>query len=222
MKIEELRGLVDISCVKTNNTMAELERMVEIAKKYQFCCCFAMPCYTEWLIEQLKDEPAIAVGGTTGFPSGADLSETKLFTAKRLIELGCDEIDMVINVQALKNGDYQKVKNDILPIRDAVGNRILKVIMEIAYLTPEEIRRACSICADCGVDFVKTGTGWAGKATTVEDIRLIRSYVGTSMRIKAAGGVRTLKTIEEMVDAGCSRFGISVQSIENIIAEIEK
>lgn len=220
MTIDELRGLVDLSCVRTETMMTELTSMVDMAKKYRFCCTFAMPCYTEWLIDQMKNDRDIMVGGTIGFPSGADLSETKLFTAKRLVEMGCDELDMVINVQALKNGDDRMVKNDILPIRDIAGKRTLKTILEVAYLTDDEIRRACRICADCGVDYVKTGTGWANKPATMEMVELIRGYVGNSMKIKVAGGVRSIKTIEEMTKAGVSRFGIGIRSMNGILAEM--
>ena len=220
MTINELKDLIDLSCVRTETTMAELESMVAMAKKYRFCCAFAMPCYTQWLLNQLKDDSDIMVGGTIGFPSGADMTETKIFTAQKLVEMGCDELDMVINVQALKNGDDKMVKNDILPIREIAGKRTLKTILEVAYLTDDEIRRACKICADCGVDYVKTGTGWASKPADMAVVNLIRSCVGKNMKIKVAGGVRSIKTIEEMVDAGVSRFGIGIRSMNGILAEM--
>ncbi len=219
MNIQELPRLIDLSCVKTDITMTDLNRMVELAKKYRFICCFAMPCYTEWLLGQLRGEDDIMIGGTVGFPSGADLTSTKAFTAQKLFEMGCDEIDMVINVSALKNGEYQKVADDIKAVYDNIGNKPLKVILEVTTLTDYEIRKGSEIAVANGAAFVKTGTGWCQKPTTVEHIRMIRDTIGTDARIKAAGGVRTLAQIEEMVDAGCSRFGIGIASTENILKE---
>lgn len=219
MNIHDLPKMIDLSCVKTDITMNELTRMVELAKQYQFICCFAMPFYTEWLIKQLENESGIMVGGTVGFPSGADLTSTKAFTAQKLFEMGCDEIDMVINVSALKNAEYQRVSDDINAVRERIGDKPLKVILEVTTLTDYEIRKGSELAVANGAAFVKTGTGWCQKPTTVEHIRLIRDTIGTDAKIKAAGGVRTLAQIEEMVDAGCSRFGIGLASTQKILKE---
>ncbi len=219
MNIQDLPRLIDLSCVQTAITMDDLNSMVELAKKYRFICCFAMPCYTEWLKKQLENESDIMVGGTVGFPSGADLTSAKALTAKELIGLGCDEIDMVINVSALKSRDYQKVTDDIKAVYEQVGNTPLKVILEVTTLTDYEICKGSELAVANGASFVKTGTGWCQKPTTVEHIRMIRNTIGNSAKIKAAGGVRTLAQIEEMVDAGCSRFGIGLASTQKILKE---
>lgn len=216
---QRIPRLIDLSCVKTEVTMTDLRDMVELAKKHRFICCFAMPCYTGWLLEQLREEPDILVGGTVGFPSGADMTETKAAAARRLARMGCGEIDMVMNVSALKSGDYALVEDDIRQVREAVGELPLKVILEVSYLNEEEIRRGSELAVRGGASYVKTGTGWAPKPTTVEHIRLIRSVVGDAAKIKAAGGVRTLRDIEEMGAAGCSRFGIGLRSARSILAE---
>ncbi len=217
--LKTLPRYIDLSCVRTDNTMEELKDMVYLAKKFGFCCCFAMPCYTEWLVDQLKDEKDIAVGGAVGFPSGADMTITKEQVAREFVRMGVDELDMVINVQALKNRDYETVKDDIKRIRDIAGEHILKCILEVTTLTETEIRKGSELVAACGADYVKTGTGWMPNPTTVEHIRLIHDTVGNAVKIKAAGGVRSLKTIEEMIDAGCSRFGIGVRSTKKILVE---
>lgn len=219
LNLKTLPRYIDLSCVKTDNTMEELQEMLYLARKFRFCCCFSMPCYTEWLVEQMKDEPDIAVGGAVGFPSGSDMSSTKEQTAREYVRMGVDELDMVINVQALKNRDYEMVKDDIKRIREIADKRILKCILEVTTLTDAEIQKGSELAALCGVDFVKTGTGWMTKPTTVEHIRLIHNAIGDAAKIKAAGGVRTLEDIEQMIEAGCSRFGISVRSTKKILVE---
>ena len=218
MNAHEIPRLIDLSCVRTQSDITELTKMVELAKAYRFICVFAMPSFTPWLAEQIKGESDILLGGTTGFPSGADTTETKVHTAKQLISMGCNEIDMVVNVSALKSGYYDMVRNDIRAVKEAIGDIPLKTILEVSLLTDDEIRRGSLIAVESGASFVKTGTGWHG-ATTVDHIRLIRETIGTSAKIKAAGGIRTLKMIEDMVEAGCSRFGIGVNSSISILQE---
>jgi len=218
MNVNDIPRLIDLSCVRTQSAMPELVKMVELAKKYRFICVFAMPCFTPWLAEQIKGESDILLGGTTGFPSGADTTETKVMTAKNLVSMGCDEIDMVINIGALKSGYDDVVRNDIRAVKEAIGDIPLKTILEVSLLTDDEIRRSSLLAVESGAAFVKTGTGWYG-ATTVDHIRLIRETIGTSARIKAAGGIRTVKMIEDMVEAGCSRFGIGVNSSIAILEE---
>ena len=213
--------MIDLSCVKTNVTMQELNEMVDLAKKYRFICCFAMPCFTPWLAEQIKDEKDILLGGTIGFPSGADLSSTKLAAERELLAMGCDEIDMVINVGALKSGMYDYVKEEIAAVVKTAEGIPVKSILEVAYLTDYEIQKASELAVSAGVTFVKTGTGWAPTPSTVEHVKLIKSVVGDAAYIKAAGGVKDLKTIREMVDAGCSRFGIGIKSVKSILQELE-
>ena len=219
MDLKVLPRMIDISCVKTDSTMEEMQRMVALAKKYKFICCFAMPYYSAWLVDQLKDAPDTIVGGTVGFPHGNDLTDIKVMSAKLQKQIGCSEIDMVQNVTALKNGDYDQVGKDIAAVKAAVGETPLKVILETSYLTDDEICRGAEIAVKNGAAFVKTGTGWGNRPTTVEQIKLIRATIGESARIKAAGGVRDLETVLAMIDAGCSRFGIGVNSSISILRE---
>lgn len=223
---EILQGIhrrVDISGVRTDVSLQELDKIVAAAKHYQFICAFAMPCFTQYLVDQLKDEPAIHVGATVGFPSGADTTSIKVASAKEQIAMGVDELDMVINVGAVKSGRYDLVENDIRAVVEAAdGKYPVKSILEICYLTDDEICRASEAAVRAGVTYVKTGTGWGNKPTTVETIKLIKSTIGDSALIKAAGGVRTLDTMLEMIDCGCDRFGIGLRSIMSIMKEVDQ
>ena len=213
---------VDISAVRTDATMEELESIIQACKRYRFVCAFAMPCFTEILIRGLAGEPDIAVGGAVGFPSGADTTSVKVQTAREMLALGCEELDMVINVGALKSGRKQWVTDDIRAVVEEAGEIPVKSILEIAYLTDDEIVLGAELAVSAGAKYVKTGTGWADKPTTVETIRLIKKTVGDSALIKAAGGIRTLDTMLEMMDAGCSRFGVGLRSILAIMREVDE
>lgn len=219
MDLKTLPRMIDLSCVKANSSFEEMQQMVEMAKKYKFICCFSMPYYTKWLIEQMKDAPDTFVGGTVGFPHGNELTMLKVEGAKYQKSLGCKEIDMVQNITALKHGDYQEVAADIAAVKAAIGETPLKVILEVSYLTDYEICKASEIAVASGASFVKTGTGWGPKPTTVEHIKLMKSAVGDSAQIKAAGGIRTMETMLEMIDAGCTRFGIGLSSSVNILRQ---
>ncbi|MCT4565681.1 MAG: deoxyribose-phosphate aldolase [Maledivibacter sp.] len=222
ISLADIASIIDISAVRTDVTLAEIEQMVLLAKQYRFICTFTMPCFTEKLIDMLKDEKDIMVGGVVGFPSGADTTSIKVATAKEMRMLGCNELDMVINVGALKSGKYDKVKDDIKAVVEAADGLPVKSILEIAYLTSDEIVRGSEIAVEAGVSYVKTGTGWGNKPTTVEIIKLIKRTIGDSAKIKAAGGIRNLDTVIEMMEAGCSRFGIGLNSAISIMNEANK
>lgn len=220
MDAKAIARMIDISAVKTESSINDINRMVHAAKHFQFVCAFSMPWYTKRLIELLSDEKDIMVGGTVGFPSGADTTSTKLAAAKEFLEMGVDEIDMVINVAALKSGFYDEVYNDVRAVVELAGKTPVKCILEIAYLADDEIRRGSEIAARAGVTFVKTGTGWGPKPTTVDTIKLIKSEIGDTAKIKAAGGVKDLKTLLEMEKAGASRFGIGINGAISIMKEV--
>lgn len=219
VSVEQIARMIDVSAVRTDATWEEVQAVAEACKKEKYICAFAMPSFTKSLVELLKDEKEIMVGGVVGFPSGADTTKVKIQTAKELMDMGVDELDMVINVGALKSRQYDLVKNDIRAIVETANGMPVKSILEIAYLTDDEIKRASLLAVEAGVTYVKTGTGWGPKPTAVETIRLIKNTIGDSARIKAAGGVRSLDTLMEMVDAGCSRFGVGLKSIEAIMED---
>lgn len=221
--LQSIHRRVDISGVRADVSMQELQKIAAAAKHYQFICAFALPCFTPYLIRLLRDEPDVHVGATIGFPSGAETSFLKVASAKEQIAMGVDELDMVINIGAAKSGRFDLVEQDIRAVVEAADGRYpVKSILEIAYLTDDEIRYASEAAVRAGVTYVKTGTGWADKPTTVETIRLIKSTIGDAARIKAAGGVRSLDTMLEMIDAGCDRFGIGLRSIMSIMKEVDR
>lgn len=219
--LQNIHRRVDISGVRGDVSLKEIDQIVAASKHYQFICAFALPAFTPYLIEKLKDEPAIHVGATVGFPSGGDTTAAKVFSAKEQIKMGVDEIDMVINVGAAKSGRFDLVEEDIRAVVEAAeGKYPVKSILEIAYLTDDEIRYASEAAVRAGVTYVKTGTGWGPKPTTVDTIKLIKATIGDAALIKAAGGVRTLDTMLEMIDAGCDRFGIGLRSILSIMKDV--
>lgn len=219
MDVKSIARMIDISSVKAESTLPEITRMVAVAKQFEFICAFAMPCFTKRLVEMLSDAPKIMVGGVVGFPSGADTTSVKIATAKEMMRAGVDELDMVINIGALKSGLYDEVYNDIHSVVETANGMPVKCILEIAHLTDDEIRKGSELAVRAGVTYVKTGTGWASKPTTVETIKIIKSEIGDSALIKAAGGVRDLKMLLSMVEAGASRFGIGINSAIAIMKE---
>jgi deoxyribose-phosphate aldolase len=136
-----------------------------------------------------------------------------------MVSAGCDEIDMVINVGFLKSGMFRETEEDVRAVVQAVSPLPVKVIIEIMYLNPEEVARACAICVESGAAFVKTGTGWADRGTTLEDVKLVKSLVGDQIKIKASGGIRNLATLIEFYHAGARRFGVNLKSGIEIVQE---
>ena len=219
MDVKILPRIIDLSCVKTDIVKTELEEMVKLAAERHFVCCFAMPYYTGWLCDQLKDYDDIAVGGAIGFPSGSVLTRQKVDEAKYFLSVGCKEFDMVMNISALKSKDYDEVQKDIMAVKEVVGDNLFKVIIEVPCLTDYEICKASEIVVKCGADYVKTGTGWQTSPTRLQHIKLIKSVVGNDAKIKAAGGIHSLNDIVEMNAAGCSRFGIGIRRAKLILKE---
>ena len=219
--LDNIHRMIDISAVRTDVTLDELDMIVNTAIENNLICAFAMPCFTSLLVEKLSEYKDILIGGVIGFPSGADTTEMKVNQVKEMINLGVDELDMVINVGAMKSGMFDLVHDDIKAVVDTAQGKPVKSILEICYLTDDEITRASEIAVKAGVTFVKTGTGWGNKPTTVETIKTIKKAIGDSAQIKAAGGVRDLETMEAMYDEGCTRFGIGLHTVIDIFNELE-
>lgn len=219
LDLSKIGRITDISTVRTDVTMQEVEQLIDIVKGFNCICASPMPAVTKYVIDKLSDTPDTVVTGVVSFPAGADTTSMKVFTAKEMISLGCKELDMVINVGALKSQQYDVVYDDIKAVVDAADGVPVKSILEICYLTDDEIKRGSELAVNAGVTFVKTGTGWGPKPTTVDTIRIIKQTIGDSAFIKAAGGVRDLDTMLAMVDAGCDRFGIGIRSSLNIFNE---
>lgn len=212
--------MIDISAVRADSTIEEIEQIMDATKKYPFICIFTMPSMIAKIKERVKALPKTGIGGIVGFPSGGETTESKLAEAQEMKELGCDEIDMVLNIGKLKSNMDKEVADEILAIRKVVSPTPLKVIMEVALLTDDEITRAAKIIRDCGASFVKTGTGWAG-ATTMHHIDVIKAAVGDTIPLKVAGGVRDLDSLLEMHSKGVSRFGIGFKSAIKVMEQCQ-
>jgi len=205
---KEIASLIDHTLLKANATEEEIIKLCEEAKEYGFASVCVNPVYVS-LCKQLLKGTNIKVCTVVGFPLGATTSNVKAFEAKEAIANGADEIDMVINIGALKSGNYQLVLDDIKAVREATRGKILKVIIETAYLTKEEKIKACELAKQAEADFVKTSTGFAPTGATVEDVALMKSVVGPKIGVKASGGIRTLEDALKMVKAGATRIGTS-------------
>jgi deoxyribose-phosphate aldolase len=216
---KDVAKMIDLSCVRTVSSQMDIEEMVEIARRYEFGQVSVLQCFIPYTKQLLKDSPHIHVIGNVSFPSGSDSTSLKVVQAKQMIAAGCDEIDMVMNIGKLRSGDLAEVEDDVRAVIETVHPLPVKVIIEIMCLTQLETQRACEICLRAGATFVKTGTGWAERGTTIEDVRLVRSIVGDHIKIKASGGIRDLDTLLEMYKAGARRFGVNLRSGINIVEE---
>ncbi|MBI9016806.1 MAG: deoxyribose-phosphate aldolase [Phycisphaerae bacterium] len=222
LTVNNIARMLDISEVKADSTENDIRKMAKLAIKYNCIACFAMPSYTTLIVDLLKNSPQINVGGVVGFPSGANTTLAKVAEAHEMIEMGCNELDMVINIGRLKSGDLSYVYEDIAAVVKAAGNLPVKVILECHYLTNDEIKTACQLGAKAGVSFIKTGTGWASTGATSDNIELINSCVGAEVEIKAAGGVRDLDTLLDLHKLGATRFGVGQKSATLILQEMEQ
>lgn len=200
---------IDHTLLKAEATEDMIEVLCKEAMEFSFAAVCVNPYYVKKAKEFLKDSN-IKVATVIGFPLGANIKEVKSFEAQKAVEDGADEIDMVINIGALKNKDYEYVKDDIKAVVEAVkGKAIVKVIIETCLLDEEEKIKACELSKEAGADFVKTSTGFSTGGATVEDIKLMKATIGDSMDIKASGGIRDFDTAKAMIEAGASRIGAS-------------
>lgn len=220
--LHNIAKMLDISAVQTNSTENDVRNMASLARKYNCAACFAMPAYTRLLSEFLKDLPQIGIGGVIGFPSGASTTHSKISEAHELLEIGCNELDMVINIGRLKSNDLKYVYDDIYAVVETAGDIPVKAILECYYLTNDEIKSACELAIKAGVAFIKTGTGWAPSGVTMDNIVLIKKCVGDQAQIKAAGGIRDLDMLLKLYRLGATRFGVSSKSALLILEQMEQ
>ncbi len=200
---------IDHTLLKADAKKNEIETLCEEARKYTFASVCVNPTWVKTAAAALEGSP-VKVCTVIGFPLGASTSEVKAFETENAIANGANEIDMVINIGALRNGDDEVVKKDIEAVVNAAkGKAIVKVIIETSLLTDKEKRKACELSVLAGADFVKTSTGFSTGGATQEDVKLMRAVVGPEMGVKASGGVRSLEDMKKMIDAGATRIGAS-------------
>lgn len=207
--MEKISKYIDHTLLKPEATSEEIEKLCQEAKEYDFKTVCVNPTWVDYSLKALEGSD---VGVTTviGFPLGANTSEIKAAEAKQAVEKGAADVDMVINIGALKNEDYDTVLADIQAVVDAAnGKAIVKVIIETSLLTKTEKVRACELAKEAGADFVKTSTGFSTGGATLEDVKLMRVTVGPKMGVKASGGVRSYEDAIEMIEAGATRIGAS-------------
>lgn len=201
---------IDHTNLKAYTSKEDIIKLCEEAKKYNFYAVCVNPYRVKLAKEHLKGTD-IKVASVIGFPLGATPTEVKVFEAKKALEDGADELDMVINIGALKDKDYEYVKKDIEDVTKVAHEKgaIVKVIIETCYLTEEEKEIACKLAMEARADFVKTSTGFGTGGATIEDVKLMRRVVGDKLGVKAAGGIRTYEDALAMINAGANRIGTS-------------
>ncbi len=204
----ELNKYIDHTNLKNTATLKDIEKLCNEAIEYNFASVCVYPYYVT-LAKKLLKNSNVEVCTVIGFPSGESTKETKVFEAINAVENGADEIDMVINISALKNKDYDYVKDEIEEIRDAIDGKVLKVIIETCLLTKDEIIKMTEICNETFVNFIKTSTGFSEYGAKVEDVELINEHKSELLEIKASGGIKTMEDMENMINAGATRIGTS-------------
>lgn len=207
--MSSLAKYIDHTLLKPEATRQQIQEICTQAKKYGFHSVCVNPVWVKEAFKQVKNSN-VKVCTVVGFPLGATTSEVKAFETKNAIKNGASEIDMVISIGKLKDGQYSEVQDDIQAVvKEAQEKAIVKVIIETCLLTREEKVKACEIAVKAGADFVKTSTGFSSSGATIEDVRLMRKVVGPNIGVKAAGGIRDKDTALKMIEAGASRIGAS-------------
>lgn len=209
LSIKEIAGMIDHTLLRPETTKEDIAGLCVEAKKYGFASVCVNPVHVR-LCAGVLWGVSVKVGTVVGFPLGANASQVKSFEATVAVGEGANEVDMVINIGALKERDYDCVEEDIRSVVEATGSGVVvKVILETSLLTEEEKVVACQLAKKAGADFVKTSTGWGLGGARVEDVALMRRVVGEEMGVKAAGGIRDYDTALRMVAAGANRIGTS-------------
>lgn len=181
--------------------------LIKVIFIYETASVCVPACYISRIHETYGDK--INICTVVGFPLGYSVTEAKVLETRKAIEDGANEIDMVINISDVKNGDFEKVTKEIAVLKEACGDKILKVIIETCYLTEEEKIAMCKAVTEAGADYIKTSTGFGTAGATIEDIRLFKKHIGPNVKMKAAGGVKTIADLEMFINEGCDRIGTS-------------
>lgn len=203
-----LAKYIDHTLLKPQASQAEIKNLCEQAREYGFFSVCVNPYWVPFCKEQLKGSD-VKVCTVIGFPLGANTTEVKVLEAKDALKNGADELDMVVNLGAVKSADWQTVLADIEAVRHAGENFTLKVIIETSVLTEEEKVKLCQLCTQAKADFVKTSTGFTGGGATEQDVKLMKENISADMQVKASGGVRTKEDFDKMLAAGATRIGAS-------------
>jgi deoxyribose-phosphate aldolase len=206
--INELLGYIDLTLLKPQATVKDIEAFVSGSQKYPFASVCIPPYYVSLAAKTLKGSPT-KVGTVIGFPLGYQTTPVKLNEAREAVESGADEIDMVMNISAFKSGELSMVQDEISTIVSALPKIVVKVIIETCYLTDEEKLKACELVIKGKANFVKTSTGFGSGGATIDDVKLLVNTAKGRIKVKASGGIKTLDETLKMIDAGAMRIGTS-------------
>ncbi|GAA0077481.1 deoxyribose-phosphate aldolase [Clostridium sp. CTA-5] len=207
MTNSEILKHVDHTLLKAVATWEDIQKICDEAIEYNTASICIPACYISRIHEKYGNKVNICT--VVGFPLGYSTTEAKIVETKKALEDGASEIDMVINITDVKNKLYDKVTEEIRALKEVVGNKILKVIIETCYLTEEEKIAMCKSVTDAGADYIKTSTGFGTGGATLEDVRLFKKHIGPNVKIKAAGGVKSVEDLEMFISEGCDRIGTS-------------
>ena len=200
--------MIDHTVLKADTLLETVKRICDEAVEYGLASVCINPCHVAYCADYLKDSD-VNVCTVIGFPLGANTSAVKAFETKDAIANGADEIDMVMNIGALKDKNYDLVRDDVKAVVEAANGTLVKVILETCLLTEDEIKKACELCVEAKADYVKTSTGFSTRGATIEDVRIMKEAVHGKAKVKAAGGVRTPEDMVKIVAAGADRIGTS-------------
>lgn len=217
MNSKEILKHVDHTLLAAYSKWDQIEALCDEAIEKGTASVCVPPCYISRIHEKYGSK--VNICAVIGFPLGYSVTEAKVAEAKKAVEDGVNEIDMVINITDAKNHDFAKIENEIRTIKQAVGNKILKVIIETCYLTDDEKIEICKAVTKAKADFIKTSTGFGTAGATIEDIRLFKKHIGPDVKMKAAGGIKTVADMEMYINEGCERLGTS--SAVKILAGLE-
>ena len=207
MTNEEILSKVDHTLLATTATWEEIKGIVDDGIRFQT----ASVCIPAYYVKKAADyaNGKVAICTVIGFPNGYSTKEAKCYEAANAVENGADEVDMVINIGALKDKKYDEIEEEIRDVKSACGDKILKVIIECCLLTDEEKIKMCEIVTKAGADFIKTSTGFSKSGATRKDVALMKAHVGENVKVKAAGGISTLEDAKEFIELGADRLGTS-------------
>lgn len=200
--------MIDHTVLKADTPLETVKRICDEAMEYGFASVCINPCHVAYCADYLKDSD-VNVCTVIGFPLGANTSAVKAFETKDAIANDADEIDMVMNIGALKDKNYDLVRNDVKAVVEAANGTLVKVILETCLLTEDEIKKACELCVEAKADYVKTSTGFSTRGATIEDVQIMKAAVQGKAKVKAAGGVRTHEDMVKIIEAGADRIGTS-------------
>lgn len=206
----DIAKLFDHAILKPTQTDEDLKKQCEIAKKYEVATVCVKPYHVK-LAKEFLAGSVVEVAVVVGFPHGSNTTETKIQETREAIEDGATEVDMVVNIGKVLQGDFEYVKKDVQSVIDTAHSKgaIVKVIFETCYLNDEQKIKLCQICSEVEADYVKTSTGFGTGGATIEDVELMKKHVSNGVKIKASGGIRTREQAEAFVKAGCQRLGVS-------------